>query len=215
MKIISHRGYWKTASEKNTVLAFERSFSLGFGTETDIRDYDGKLVISHDIATKDCILLDDFFEIYNKYDINLPLALNIKSDGLIDLLTACLKKHNITNYFVFDMSIPQHIQYVKSKVPSFIRHSEYEPNPQASLLYENSTGVWIDCFNGEWFDENVLSNHLDNGKIVCIVSPDLHRREHKIFWRKLSKMKNIIDNENLILCTDFPEEARGFFHDKN
>ena len=38
MQVISHRGYWKAASEKNTQTAFKRSFSLGYGTETDVRD---------------------------------------------------------------------------------------------------------------------------------------------------------------------------------
>jgi len=51
MKILSHRGYWKTVSEKNTpAAAFERSFSPRFGTETDIRDYAGGLVFPHDTA---------------------------------------------------------------------------------------------------------------------------------------------------------------------
>lgn len=35
MIILSHRGYWKETHEKNLPIAFERSFSLGFGTETD------------------------------------------------------------------------------------------------------------------------------------------------------------------------------------
>lgn len=38
MKIISHRGFWHNPSEKNTEMAFCRSFELGFGTETDVRD---------------------------------------------------------------------------------------------------------------------------------------------------------------------------------
>jgi len=41
MLVISHRGYWKELAEKNRPIAFERSFALGFGTETDIRDYKG------------------------------------------------------------------------------------------------------------------------------------------------------------------------------
>ena len=53
IEVISHRGYWKTPEERNAPVAFERSFSLGFGTETDVRDCvrDGvsELVISHDI----------------------------------------------------------------------------------------------------------------------------------------------------------------------
>ena len=55
MIILSHRGYWKDVNEKNQQVSFERSFSLGFGTETDIRDYKGELVISHDIADENCI----------------------------------------------------------------------------------------------------------------------------------------------------------------
>ena len=82
MIILSHRGYWKTAEEKNTLKAFERSFSMGFGTETDIRDYECELVISHDIADEKSIKLEDFFRIYDDFNKSLPLALNIKADGL-------------------------------------------------------------------------------------------------------------------------------------
>ena len=60
MIILSHRGYWKLESEKNKPIAFDRSFSLGFGTETDIRDYRGKLVISHDLADENSIQLSEF-----------------------------------------------------------------------------------------------------------------------------------------------------------
>ena len=45
MKIISHHGFWHIPSEKNTETAFCRSFELGFGTETDVRDSLGALVI--------------------------------------------------------------------------------------------------------------------------------------------------------------------------
>jgi len=86
MIIISHRGYWKTDKEKNSIAAFERSFSLGFGTETDVRDFNGKLVISHDIANKDSISFEEFIKIYLKYSKSNWLALNVKSDGIRDLL---------------------------------------------------------------------------------------------------------------------------------
>ena len=49
MIILSHRGYWKSEKERNQEVAFHRSFDLGYGTETDIRDIQGKLVISHDM----------------------------------------------------------------------------------------------------------------------------------------------------------------------
>ena len=64
MLIISHRGYWGQNVNKNTKDAFKRSFNLGFGTETDIRDHDGTLVISHDPADSDSLLANLFFEGY-------------------------------------------------------------------------------------------------------------------------------------------------------
>ena len=51
MEILSHRGYWQCPEEKNQEVAFSRSFDLGFGCETDLRDYGGEIVISHDMAT--------------------------------------------------------------------------------------------------------------------------------------------------------------------
>ena len=57
MQIISHRGFWKSKNEQNTIISFQRSFENGFGIETDIRDLNGKLVISHDIPQNSSELL--------------------------------------------------------------------------------------------------------------------------------------------------------------
>ena len=35
--------------------AFERAINFGFGIETDIRDFDGNLVIAHDLPNKNSI----------------------------------------------------------------------------------------------------------------------------------------------------------------
>ena len=88
MKILSHRGYWKSDNEKNTRIAFERSFLLGFGTETDIRDLNGELVISHDppVSERNYVTAIDFFKLYKSLGDGLQLALNIKSDGLQEKL---------------------------------------------------------------------------------------------------------------------------------
>lgn len=211
MQIISHRGYWKETNEKNKEISFYRSFNLGFGTETDIRDYKGELVISHDIADESCIILDEFFKIYtssNGYE-KLPLALNIKADGLQNKLKELIEKHDIKNYFVFDMAVPDGILYVKEGLNVFTRESEYEKIPS---FYDESQGVWLDAFNSEWYDEKIIKNHIDNNKMVCIVSPDLHKREYKEFWSKL-KIFDIVKSDKLILCTDYPEEARDFFNE--
>ena len=77
MEIISHRGLWSNISEKNTKTAFHTSFKNNFGTETDIRDFNGGLVISHDIADSSAINLEDFFSIYNQ-TINLKTRFKYK-----------------------------------------------------------------------------------------------------------------------------------------
>lgn len=207
MEIISHRGYWFKNSEKNSDLAFRRSFSLSFGTETDIRDFDGELVISHDVANKNCISIEKFFEIYKSIEIQPSLALNIKSDGLQNLLKNSLKQNSINNYFVFDMSIPDTIMYLKEGMNVFIRQSEHE---LGTSFYESATGIWLDAFDGVWYSEELVKKHLNNGKKVAIVSSELHNREYLKHWTLL-KSWNIINDDNLILCTDLPEKAIKFF----
>ena len=49
LEILAHRGYWKLEKEKNTLYAFEKAFDKYFGIETDLRDAQGEIVISHDI----------------------------------------------------------------------------------------------------------------------------------------------------------------------
>ena len=208
MNILSHRGYWKLPEEKNTEIAFQRSFALGFGTETDFRDLNGQLVISHDVATEGAMTVSQFFEIYKQCESNLPLAINIKSDGLQGLLRVALGKYNITNYFLFDMSVPDGLVYVRQgEFQVFTRQSEYEKMPS---FYEEAQGVWMDMFLGDWIEERDIAQHLEKGKKVCIVSPDLHKRAHLPFWERLRRM-SIIQSDNLMLCTDFPEACKAFF----
>ncbi|MCT7563747.1 hypothetical protein N5U23_06895 [Aliarcobacter butzleri] len=208
MIILSHRGYWKEMSEKNFPISFERSFSLGFGTETDVRDYKGELVISHDIADENCVSVKEMLEIYNKYDNTLPLALNIKADGLQIKLRELLIGYKIKNYFVFDMSVPDGLQYLKQGMKSFTRESEYEKVPS---FYNEAYGVWLDEFEGHWINKEVIEKHINNNKNICIVSPDLHKREYKKEWQHYKEIEKELKINYLMLCTDYPEEAKEFF----
>ena len=104
MELLSHRGFWKTADQKNTKEANELSFKNGWGIETDIRDYNKELVISHDIATDNDYTTEFLFDQYRSAGIKGTLALNIKADGLSKMLLLLLEKYNISDYFVFDMS---------------------------------------------------------------------------------------------------------------
>ncbi len=208
MIVLSHRGYWKVVNEKNKSLAFQRSFSLGYGTETDIRDYKGELVISHDIADENSLSVKEMFDIYNKYDNSLPLALNIKADGLQLKLKDLISKYNITNYFVFDMSVPDGLQYLKQNIKSFTRESEYE---KIASFYDDACGIWLDEFQGHWIEKEVIRKHINNNKQICIVSPDLHKRDYKKEWQHYNDIEKELGINNLMICTDYPEQAKEFF----
>jgi hypothetical protein len=209
MQIISHRGYWKSPDEKNGEAAFGRSFSLGFGTETDLRDYNGEIVISHDIAGKNSMPLDDFFSIFNRYDGTPLLALNIKADGLQQKLKTALQRFGVKNYFVFDMSVPDTIGYMDAGIDFFSRQSEYEPQP---AFYNECKGIWLDSFKDIWYTNDLILDHLGRGKQVAIVSPELHKRNHLSLWQQL-KENTLFRSDKLILCTDIPEQAADFFKD--
>ncbi len=210
-KIIAHRGYWLNQSEKNTATAFNRALEYGFGIETDFRDLNGQLVISHDTPIDNAMKAEEFIDLFKKYSVSAPIAINIKADGLYTLVKDLIIKSGMTNYFVFDMSVPDTRGYIAQKIPVFTRLSDYEATP---VFFEQSAGVWLDAFDSEWYDADVIKNLLDSSKEVAIVSPELHCRSHLDLWRLL-KDNNFHKNDLVSLCTDFPLEAKEYFNAKN
>ena len=211
MEIISHRGYWKIETEKNKLIAFERSFSCGFGVETDIRDLNGILVISHDVPSMDdreLLTVDSFLKLYNSFGTNLPLALNIKSDGLQEKLLKLIVKYEVSNYFVFDMSIPDTIGYLNKGYKVFTRQSEYEQEPAFIDIVD---GIWLDEFITHWIKIDTIKTQINNNRKVCIVSPELHKRNYLSEWKNYKEMSKLISSEKIMLCTDLPEEAKEYF----
>lgn len=207
MNIISHRGYWKTEGEKNTVAAFQRSFDLGFGTETDFRDSLGQLVVSHDPPLSGVLSADDFFRLYREYEGEFPLALNVKADGLQKMFGNLLSTYNIKNHFFFDMSVPDALQYIKEGLRVYTRQSEWETQPS---FYKEAAGVWIDMFFGDWITEDVIISHTRASKEICLISPEIHGRDHRPFWERLCQMDATI-LQKVTICTDRPEEAKRSF----
>ncbi len=212
MIVLSHRGFWLRPEEKNQQVAFERSFSMGFGTETDIRDFNSRLVISHDMPTEGAMPLEQFLDLYSRFRSPLPLALNIKADGLQAELKRHLAEYQVDSYFVFDMAVPDGLLYARQGLRTYTRQSEYETTPS---YYELAEGVWLDEFDGHWLSDAVIEEHLQQGKSVCIVSPELHKRNHAQEWLHYRQLEARIGKERLMLCTDLPTQAREFFNDPN
>lgn len=210
VKILSHRGYWTAPPERNTRAAFERSFAAGLGTELDLRDLGGELVIAHDPPAAGALAAERVFELLARHDPALPLAVNIKADGLQAPLAALIARTGLRDAFVFDMSVPDTLQWQRTQVPVFVRHSDVEPDP---VLYEGAAGVWLDGFGGDWWDTDVVRRHLAAGKRVCVVSPELHGRDPRPVWERLAA-GDFAAGAALMLCTDHPGEARERFgHD--
>jgi glycerophosphoryl diester phosphodiesterase len=205
IKLIAHRGIWEIEEEKNSLVAFKKALEKNIHIETDIRDYNGKVHISHDpiINNSNLISLENLLNLHKSLNSKSLLFLNVKSDGLYHLIDSNNEIILKFSYF-FDMSFPELIQYDKHGFNYLLRISEFESTPNKKL---NFKGFWIDSFkNLNWFFES-KSIFLSN-KIYAFVSPDLHKFDYLNFWKQLKSIDN-----NLLLCTDHINEARSFFNE--
>lgn len=200
-QLLAHRGCWtdilgEKVHEKNALVSIKRARDLGFGLETDLRDRLGQLVISHDPA--DALAPTTDFTQFQGF--SAPIALNIKSDGLAGTLSSLMPNlGDKSEVFFFDMSVPETIQYRRQGLQVAARVSEYE-----TLADQNPEWIWLDCFESDWYIENLEALFLANPESkICIVSPELHKRNYNGTWEKLAPQMNV--NPNLFLCTDLPE----------
>jgi len=207
MKVICHRGLWKKTQDQNSLSSFKKAFEMNLGIEIDVRDLNSDIVISHDPPeTTKCVYLKDLFEMYNNTNAkNLLIAINIKSDGLSGQIKKLIKEYNIYNYFTFDMSNPEMFRYKNDGLNYFTRLSEHEMDP---IMLNDAAGVWLDAFEGEWYDEKYILRLLGSVEEVCVVSAELHGRDYKRQWALLKKVNN---HNNIVLCTDKPNEAKEYF----
>jgi hypothetical protein len=207
INIIAHRGFWLQVEQKNSEKAFRLALDNGFGIETDLRDYNGEVVISHDIPGIDSITFKRFMAIVNEYP-SQTLSLNIKSDGLQKLIKTELGTY--LDYFCFDMSVPDSIGYLQAGLTMYTRFSDVELQP--SLLNE-STGVWLDSFSSNELNVEMLGYFLQQEKKVVLVSPELHGYEYESYWLDLLKFLKInqVKLDMIGICTDKPLEAKELF----
>ena len=209
MKFIAHRGLWYKPEEKNTLKALILAIDRGYGIETDLRDYRGKLVISHDIADSQSADVEALFKYYYESHSDVTLALNVKADGIQKLLIPLLEKYHITNYFLFDMSIPEYVVNVRLGLNSFTRYSDIECE---CVMYDKAIGIWMDSFyQDDWLAVDDIERHMSNKKKVCIVSPELHSKTKESVWSMLKNNLTFLVDE-VYLCTDVPEAAEEYFY---
>lgn len=210
MKFLAHRGFWNETVRRNSLEAIRTALEQGYGFESDVRDYMGKMVISHNVADASCEDAEKVFRWLHEFGDKYCFAINIKADGLKDIIKGYIRKYKISNYFLFDMSIPQMVEFCDAGLRFYTRQSEIEPFPN---MYDDAVGIWIDGFwSTEWITEKLLREHVANGKEICLVSPDLHGRPYETFWENLKKWSS--DMSKVYLCTDYPDKAKEYFYGK-
>jgi glycerophosphoryl diester phosphodiesterase len=215
MEILAHRGWWLQPGEKNSKAAFERALAAGYGIETDVRDCDGELVISHDMPRRATgqppISLAAFLELYTSYPGRPTLAINIKADGLQEPVQAALSARAVSSYFVFDMSVPDTLGWLRRGMPVFTRRSEFETG---SSLDVQAKGLWLDAFETPHVRAADIAATLRAGKQAAIVSPELHGKPHREAWAEWRGLLGALtagERRHVLLCTDFPGEAAQYF----
>ena len=194
-RIYCHRGLWTSVELQNSAEALESAIRFGFGIETDIRDHQRSVVISHDpasIAGIDLTILPKNAT---------PIALNIKADGLLNIShDAIAQILQCEGSFVFDGSIPEMLKYRERNMPHALRLSEYERDIAWVTKY-----LWLDAFQSDWWITDETLNRLSEKQFVVVVSPELHGRSRSKVWEKVAA--ELADgNPNLGICTDFPDQ---------
>ncbi len=207
MTPLAHRGLWIRPDQRNSLAAFADAFALGCGIELDVRDLDGALVVSHDPPLRGALTFDAVVAAWREHGCPGTLAINVKADGLEQMVADALQGTDPRRSFVFDMSIPDALRYVRAGIPYFARHSDVEAQP---ALYAEAAGVWLDDFAGGFIAEERIAAHLCAGKRVAVVSPELHGRDHLAAWT-LWRTWDVWSSDDVLLCTDHPTSAQEVF----
>ena len=204
-RILCHRGLWCEGYAKNSLESMLKAFESGYGVELDIRNEGSKLVVGHDINDITWELEDLFKEYKNNQSSN-TIALNIKSDGMARHLKKLIEKYEIANYFVFDMSIPETVSYIREDLKWFARISDIEEIPKSFRENFSIKGIWLDSFYGSYPDHRKVIEILENCSLpVCIVSPELHSRKiNEKYKQYFDVLKRSIGERCLLICTDTP-----------
>lgn len=192
--ILAHRGEWDSTVSPNSTASIVTALNHGFGVETDIRDLDGNLVISHD----PCI--GSGFESFCTYlTSENRFAINIKSDGLINFLEKYREIINVSASFVFDCSFPELLRYKRAGIAHAVRISEFEKE-----LPWDPNFIWLDAFESDWWIKDPSIMTIMERIPTIVVSPELHGRNKNNVWEHVLDLRS--KGIDISVCTDFPTE---------
>ena len=190
MSIINHR--------VNTIKKLKNT-PKEYGVEVDLRSNGHDIIIHHDPFKKG-ILFKDWLQYFD----HKTLILNVKEEGLEQVILNYLNKKKITDYFFLDQSFPFLIKYSSIlKGKSAVRFSEYESLNSVLNLKRIINWVWVDYFNFFPLDYTTYLNFKNEDFKICLVSPELQGFGEE----EISKLRNILLKSNIkadAVCTKNP-----------
>ena len=166
------------------------------GVEIDIRSSGQDIILEHD-PFKEGQLFTDWLKDWQ----GQSLILNVKEEGIEERTLEILSAYPNLEYFFLDQSFPLLARTAKSgNKNTAVRVSDLESVETALLM--NCNWVWIDCFLGDWnFLPGVIRRLQDDGKKICLVSPELVRDNS---LKELQVLQGILRDNNLFVqgvCT--------------
>ena len=163
MEIIAHR--------RNAIQELVET-PLSYGVEVDIRTFRGRLVLNHE-PFEDGVALDEWLRYYE----HGTMILNVKEDGLEEMVLDLLAKHDIRRFFFLDQPFPTLIKLGRrGERRCAVRVSEFEVPGSALAASPYVDWVWIDCFTRFPLNRAGLEELREAGLSLCIVSPELQGR---------------------------------------
>ena len=196
--IFAHRGQWNSEVSPNSDQSFHLAAKNGFGIETDVRDCAGHVIVSHDPCTN-----HEHLSLSSLLNNQAQIALNIKTDGIVEEIKKFNHEMLESGSFVFDCSFPQLLAYKKAGIPHAIRISEFEKELPWKPNY-----IWLDSFESDWWLEDSRILNLIEDVPTIVVSPELHKRKPEVMWEKVISIRE--SGIDLSICTDHPERVLAY-----
>lgn len=163
----------------------------------------GEIVLSHNPFEG-----GDKFKVWLDHFQHKTLILNVKEDGLEDLIVGMLSDRGISDYFFLDQPFPTLRKSLIASLPAALRLSEYE-NP-INLEDLKPDWVWLDSFTGNWSYLERHSEWLRSGKVkLCVVSPELQGRDIGAEIERVAVQFEKSSTSIHAVCTKFPEQWEG------
>ncbi|MCW2994085.1 MAG: Glycerophosphoryl diester phosphodiesterase [Conexibacter sp.] len=186
LQVLAHRGLLDgpDPARENLLTALSAAAAAGFGSELDVREDAGALVLSHDPAPwapdRDATAF-----LSDPPGDDLLHAFNVKDPGAVlpavDVLAAAGALHRV---FFFDVELACPDLEEAAALAAAVaarggavarRLSDREPALAAILSDPQVEHVWLDEWDGPWVDAPLVARLRDAGKSTWYVSPELHR----------------------------------------